>query len=92
MIAFSKIDSYAWQDEFRYVFSITDALKYGSTQQTIVIPNQPPGTAVPPPSPEPRNYFIKDKIAGKHLQAAHLLVILAHWGPIGAFQGMALFD
>lgn len=42
IIAFSKIDSYAWQDEFRYVFAITDALKYGSTQQKIVIPNQPP--------------------------------------------------
>lgn len=64
MIAFSKIDAYAWQDEFRYVFSLTNALKYGSTQQKIVIPNQRPGTAVPPPPPEPREYFMKVKSLG----------------------------
>src|SRR5258708_17981131 len=50
MIAFSKVESYAWQDEYRYVFSVTDALKYGTTTQRAVIPNQPPGTALPPPS------------------------------------------
>ncbi len=63
-IAFSKIDSYAWQDEFRYVFAITNALKYGSTQQKIVIPNQPPGTAVPLSPPEPHDYLMKVKSLG----------------------------
>ncbi len=61
MIAFSKVDGYSWQDDFRYVLSITDALKSGSTAQKIVIPNQPPGTAAPPPPPEPREYFMKVK-------------------------------
>lgn len=28
MIATSKLDSYAWQDEFRLVFSLTDALEF----------------------------------------------------------------
>ena len=28
MIATSKLDSYAWQDEFRLVFSLTDALGF----------------------------------------------------------------
>jgi hypothetical protein len=64
MIAFSKIDSYSWQDEFRYVFALTDALKFGSTAQRIVIPNQPPGTAAPPRPPEPREYFLKVKALG----------------------------
>ena len=64
MIAFSKIDSYAWQDEFRYAFSTTDALKYGSTQQKIVIPNQTSGTVVAPRPPEPREYFMKVKSLG----------------------------
>jgi hypothetical protein len=35
-------------DEYRFCFSITDALKYGQTRQQLTIPNQPPGNAVPP--------------------------------------------
>ena len=64
MIAFSKVDDYAWQDEYRFCFSIADALKYGQTQQQLVIPNQPPGNAVPPPPPEPRQYPL-------HIKAIH---------------------
>jgi hypothetical protein len=56
MITFSKVDTYAWQDEFRFAFSITDALKYGKTAQKVIIPNQPPGTALPPPPPFPHDY------------------------------------
>ncbi len=56
MIAFSKADGFAWQDEYRFCFSFTDALKYGQTKQHVTIPNQPPGTAVPTPQPTPRAY------------------------------------
>jgi hypothetical protein len=58
MIAFSKVDGYSWQDEFRFAFSLTGALKYGNTAQRVVISNQPPGSAPPPPPPVPRDYPI----------------------------------
>jgi hypothetical protein len=64
LITFSKINSYAWQDEYRYAFSLTDALKYGSTSQQVVIPNQPPGNAIPPPPPAAHHYDIKVKALG----------------------------
>lgn len=66
MIAFSKIDSYSWQDEFRYVFAVTDALKYGSAAQKIVIPNQPPEPSAPQPpaAPAPPDYLMKVKALG----------------------------
>ena len=41
MIAFSKVDGYSWQDEFRFVFSLTDALKYGKTAQKLTMPIDP---------------------------------------------------
>jgi hypothetical protein len=64
MIAFSKVDGYAWQDEYRFCFSLTDALKYGKTSQQVKIPNQPPGTAVPPSPPVPREYPLTVKPLG----------------------------
>lgn len=64
LITFSKIDTYAWQDEYRYAFSLTDALKYGSTLQHVVIASQPPGDAVAPPLPAPHHYDIKVKTLG----------------------------
>jgi hypothetical protein len=64
MIAFSKVDGYAWQDEYRFVFSLTDALKYGATAQKVVIPNQPPGTALPPAPPVPHQKCLTVKSLG----------------------------
>jgi len=64
MIAFSKVDGYAWQDEYRFCFSLTDALMYGKTSQQVKIPNQKPGTAVPPAPPVPRQYPLTIKLLG----------------------------
>jgi hypothetical protein len=64
MIAFSKVDGYAWQDEYRFCISLTDALKYGKTSQQVRIPNQPSGTALPPPPPLPREYPMTVKALG----------------------------
>ena len=50
MIAFSKVNGYQWQDEYRFCFSLTDALAYGKTVRNVTIPGQPPGDA-PPPAP-----------------------------------------
>lgn len=36
VIASSKLDSYAWQDEYRLVFSLTDALDFEKVQPRIV--------------------------------------------------------
>jgi hypothetical protein len=36
LIALSKLDSYAWQDEFRLVFSLTDALRFENISARIV--------------------------------------------------------
>jgi hypothetical protein len=38
-IATSKLDHYAWQDEFRLVFSLTDALRFEKVQVRIVPDN-----------------------------------------------------
>jgi hypothetical protein len=64
MIAFSKVDSYEWQDEYRFCFSLTDALKFGQTKQQITIPNLPPGNAVPPTPPVPRSYPLQIRPLG----------------------------
>lgn len=37
MIAFSKVDSYAWQDEYRFAFSLSGALQDGKTTQRVNI-------------------------------------------------------
>src|SRR5580704_5883424 len=47
-IAFSKIEGYGWQDEYRFAFSLSDALAYGKTAQQIQIP-APGTTALPKP-------------------------------------------
>jgi hypothetical protein len=36
LIALSKVGAYAWQDEFRLVFSLTDALKFENISGRIV--------------------------------------------------------
>jgi hypothetical protein len=36
MIAASKLDSYAWQDEFRLVFTLTDAFAFENVDTRIV--------------------------------------------------------
>jgi hypothetical protein len=41
MIALSKLDSYAWQDEFRLVFSPTDALSFEKVETRLVHKNHP---------------------------------------------------
>jgi hypothetical protein len=45
-ITFEKIDCYSWQDEYRFAFSITDALDFGKTSQQIQIP-APGSTELP---------------------------------------------
>ena len=45
-ITFEKIDCYSWQDEYRFAFSITDALAFGKTSQQLQIPA--PGTTDSP--------------------------------------------
>jgi hypothetical protein len=56
-ITFEKIDCYAWQDEYRFAFSITDALDFGRTSQQIQIP-APGSNQLPKPSitAEPHEY------------------------------------
>ena len=57
MIAFSKVaETYGWQDEYRFCFSLTDALKYGKTVHQVRIPSQLPG-APPAAPPLPRAAF-----------------------------------
>jgi hypothetical protein len=65
LIAFSKTYQYAWQDEFRYAFSITDALKYGSTKQQIILPDMETGL-LPKPQPFPHvpEFYIRVKSLG----------------------------
>lgn len=56
-ITFERIDCYSWQDEYRFAFSITDALDFGNTSQQLQIPA--PGTTELPKAitiPEPREY------------------------------------
>jgi hypothetical protein len=56
-ITFEKIDSYTWQDEYRFAFSITDALDFRNTSLQVQIP-APGTTELPKPIiiPEPREY------------------------------------
>jgi hypothetical protein len=56
-ITFEKMNCYSWQDEYRFAFSITDALDFGKTSQQIQIP-APGRTELPRPSTiaEPREY------------------------------------
>ncbi len=62
MIAFAKTDDYAWQNEYRFVFSETDALEYGSTVHKLVFPITEPHNFPPTPPPPPgRDYLIKVK-------------------------------
>ena len=58
-ITFEKIDCYSWQDEYRFAFSITDALNFGRTSQEVQIP-APGTTELPKPStiPVPREYSL----------------------------------
>ena len=56
MIAFTKSNDYKWQDEYRFCFSLSSVLTYGQTKQQVMIPNQIPGPALPPPPPVPRSY------------------------------------
>lgn len=37
-ITFEKLDGYSWQDEYRFAFSMTDALAFGKTSQQLQIP------------------------------------------------------
>jgi hypothetical protein len=58
-IAFEKIGSFSWQDEYRLAFSTTDALEFEKTSQQIQIPAS--GSAgLPKPSTiaEPREYNV----------------------------------
>jgi len=48
-ITFEKIESYSWQDEYRFAFSVTDALDFENTSQQIQIP-APGTTELPKPS------------------------------------------
>jgi hypothetical protein len=56
MIAFSKVDGYTWQDEYRFVFSLTDALQYGKTAQQLKIPGPNPDIKPVPVVRVPREY------------------------------------
>jgi hypothetical protein len=61
-IAFSKMDGYRWQDEYRFAFSLTDALAYGNAEQQIQIP-APGTTDLPKPItiPEPREHDMRTR-------------------------------
>lgn len=48
-ITFEKIDRYSWQDEYRFAWSITDALDFGNTLLQVEIP-APGTTELPKPS------------------------------------------
>jgi hypothetical protein len=55
LIATSKRETYAWQDEFRLVFSLSDALDFEKIVGRIV----PPGSPRPPRKPdEHRRYEV----------------------------------
>jgi hypothetical protein len=58
-ITFEKVDSYSWQDEYRFAFSVTDALAFGKTSQELQIP-APGASELPKPViiSEPREYAI----------------------------------
>jgi hypothetical protein len=64
MIAFSKLERYAWQDGSRLVFSLTDALQYGNTAQQVKIPGPLPGIPQIPISTVSREYHLTVKALG----------------------------
>jgi hypothetical protein len=47
LIATSKLESYAWQDEYRLVFSLTDALRFENIHVRVNQTAPPPRTACP---------------------------------------------
>jgi len=51
-IATSKLDSYAWQDEFRLVFSVTDALGFGKVAARVT-----PSSDRTPPNPSEHHCY-----------------------------------
>ena len=55
MIAMSKLDTYAWQDEFRLVFSLTDALSFEKVDVRLVHQNNPKD---PPKPAEHHSYEV----------------------------------
>lgn len=56
VIATSKLDSYAWQDEFRLVFSLTDALDFEKVNTQLIHDSHP--REAPKPA-EHRLYHVK---------------------------------
>jgi len=62
VIATSKRETYAWQDEFRLVFSLSDALDFEKIVGRIV----PPGSPRPPQNPdEHHSYGVTTQGCGK---------------------------
>jgi hypothetical protein len=56
VIATSKLDRYAWQDEFRLVFSLTDALEFENVNTRLVHKNNAREAAKPA---EHHSYHVK---------------------------------
>jgi hypothetical protein len=56
VIATSKLDSYAWQDEYRLVFSLTDALEFENVNTSLVHRNN--AREAPKPA-EHHSYHVK---------------------------------
>ena len=59
MIATSKLDGYAWQNEFRLVFSLTDALEFEKVDTRLVHDSHPREPAKPD---EQHSYSVNAKI------------------------------
>ena len=55
LIASSKIDRYAWQDEFRLVFSLTGALRFENVDVSVV----PDDAAFPPNPAQHATYLVQ---------------------------------
>lgn len=47
LIATSKLDSYSWQHEYRFVFSVTDALAFQNVSLTLLQKDAPPAQKAP---------------------------------------------
>lgn len=47
LIGISKLDSYKWQDEFRLMFSLTDALRFENITGRVIIGDWPKRAAHP---------------------------------------------
>jgi hypothetical protein len=61
MIATSKLDSYAWQNEFRLVFSLTDALAFENVDTRLVHRSNPREPTKPD---EHHNYLVTARSLG----------------------------